>query len=100
MGRYQVQLRGENFLLNIDGEHGKFGFTVTRIIKANDPEEAKRTAIIRIHQELNQSPIIVKNIADAPRVYPEQVKELKFFRYLCQKKNADFNFVTEENQQV
>ena len=55
MGRYKVQLRGENFLLDLDGEHSRFGFTATRVVNAASGEEARKIATIILYQELNQS---------------------------------------------
>ena len=96
MKRYRIQLRGENFLLDMDGEHGKFGFCVSRVIKAETREEAERIALIRIHQELNRYAPIVKNTPDAPRIILEQVKELKFYNLSRGEQSGRFEFVSEE----
>ena len=100
MKRFKVQLRGENFLLDLDGDHGKFGFTTSRVIKASDPDEAKRIAIIQLHQELNRSANIIKNTLDAPKVYPLDIEPLNFFSFLVAKKPRGFEFINEENQQL
>lgn len=96
MKRYRIQLRGENFLLDLDGEHGKFGFRASRVIKAETQAEAERIALIRIHQELNRYAPIVKNTPDAPRIILEQVKELKFFHLTGKNQSGGFDFVSEE----
>ena len=96
MKRYRVQLRGENFLLDLDGDNGKFGFKTTRVIKANSCDEAKRIALILIHHDLNQSSHIIKNTPDAPRVIAEKIEELKFFQFVSKKKQQGFSFFSEE----
>ena len=78
MSRFLIQLCGSNFLLNIDGEHGKFGFTATRLIRARDVAEAERIAIIRIHQQLHQSKMIANGTLDLPRVVIANSRKLGF----------------------
>ena len=96
MGRYKVQLRGENFLLDLDGEHSRFGFTATRVVNAASGEEARKIATIILYQELNQSSHVVKNIYDAPRIKPERVDELNFYHFVRKKTQSGFNFVKDE----
>ncbi len=96
MQRYLIQLRGDNFLLDLDGEHEKFSLQATRIIKAGSSAEAERIALIKFHQELNQSPHIVKNTPDAPRVIVDQIEELKFFQIVSKKSVRGFQFLAEE----
>lgn len=96
MKRYRIQICGENFLLDLDGEHGKFGFSATRDIKAKNREDAERIALIKIHQELNQSAHIIKNTPDSPRVFTESIKELKFFQLFKKNNYKRFDFISEE----
>jgi len=53
MKRFKVKLHGKNFLLNLDGEPKKFGFYATRFVKAEDPQEAEKIAVILTHQNPN-----------------------------------------------
>jgi len=96
MRRYRIQLRGENFLLNLDGEHAKFSLQATRVIKAGSRTEAERIALIQIHQELNQSSHIVKNTPDVPRVFVEKTDELKFYQFVSKRILRGFQFFSEE----
>jgi hypothetical protein len=96
MKRFRVQISGENFLLDLDGDHGKFGFKATRTIKATDQKNAEKTALILIHHELNQSDHIIKNTPDAPRVYVTAIEELKFYQF-SGRKNLRFEFFSEES---
>ena len=100
MKRYRIKISGENFLLDLDCDHGKFGFRAIRVIKADSPDEAKRIALILIRQELNRSAHIIKNSPDAPRVFAEVIEELKFFQFASKKKNKRFEFICEEQSQV
>lgn len=96
MSRYKVHLRGENFLLNLDGDHGKFGFSTARVITADNQEEAVRIAIIRVHQELNQSSNVIKDVPDTPRIILDRVEKLKFFHFIKKKESCGFNFISED----
>ena len=96
MQRYRDQIRGENFLLNLDGEHEKFSLLATRVIKADCRQDAERIALIQTHQELNQSSHIVKSTPDKPRVVVENIEELKFFQFVSKKAVSGFQFFAEE----
>jgi hypothetical protein len=50
MPLYRVQLRGENFLLNLTGEPELLGFRVVHYVRAEDEAEAQRTAVILTRQ--------------------------------------------------
>jgi len=91
-------MRGENFLLDLDGEHDKFGLQATRTVKAATQQEAERIALIKLHQEINQSNQLVKNIPDAPRIYLEKTEILKFYQFSGGKKNRGIDFFKEETQ--
>ncbi len=96
MARYKVLVRGDNFLLSLDGEHAKFGFYATRIVKSETAEDAERIAIIRIHQELNQSDHIIKNTADVPSVKVESTVKIGPFRFIRKQHVRGFSFHREE----
>ena len=96
MDRYKVLLRGDNFLLNLDGEHGKFGFYATRIVKSASLEEAEKNAVIRIHQELNKTRFIVKGMLGSPKVSVEKSEKMGTFQFSFKKNVRGFNFHKEE----
>jgi hypothetical protein len=50
MPKYRVQLRGENFFLNLTGEPDLLGFRVVHYVSANSEAEAERIAIIHTRQ--------------------------------------------------
>lgn len=96
MKRYRAKIFGESFLLDLDGELETFGFSTSRIVKASNPDDAKRIALIRIHQELNQAVHIVKNSLNAARVHVESIEELKFFQFLSKKDCKGLEFIRED----
>jgi hypothetical protein len=98
MGRYKILLLGENFLLSIDGDHAKFGFYATRIIKSESAEQAERIAIIRIHQELNRNHQIVKNIPDVPTVRVEKSEKMGPFQFVSKRNASGFAFHSEKEK--
>lgn len=100
MGRYKVVLRGENFLLDLDGDHSKFRFTATRVVRAKSQEEAQKIAIILIYQELNQSRHTVKNIYNAPRINSERVEKLRCYHLFRKKTLRGFNFIKDDTPQA
>ena len=51
MPLFRVQLRGENFLLNLTGEPELLGFEVTHFIKAEDEEQARRVGLIQVRKD-------------------------------------------------
>ena len=75
MEHYRVFLRGENFILDADGEAVSFGFYTTRFVEAESHEAAEILAVdlIRGDRELAG----VKNTADNPPIiYSEEIKEI------------------------
>lgn len=96
MPRFRVQIRGENFLLDLDGEHAKFCLQATRIVKAATQQEAEKIALIKMHQEVNRSSHLIKDIPDAPKIYLEQIEALRFYQFSRGKKYRGINFIKEE----
>jgi len=97
VSRFLVELRGTNFLLNIDGEHVRFGFTATRLIKANSEAEAERIALIRIHQQLNQSNDIVQGMQKSPKIAVVRCKKLRLLHFSGGFDKRGLNFFPEDS---
>ncbi len=98
MGRYKILHTGENILLNIDGVLRKVGFRAWRLIKAENAIEAENIAIIRMHQELNNYPALVKDTSDHPNVTVSQVEQLSFFNFVGRKSFEGFDFFFEDEE--
>jgi hypothetical protein len=93
MKRFKVKLHGENFLLNLEGDFKKFGFYATSFIKAENPQEAKKIAIILILQNtaLNEN-------TDRPRINIEEIEEVNFLKFFAQKSTTSFTFYPEDEE--
>jgi hypothetical protein len=98
MKRFKVKLHGENFLLNIDGELKKFGFYVTIFVKAENPQEAEKIAIILIHQNPNLRDTVLNENIDRPKINLEEIKEVGFLKFFAKKSTTDFTFYPEDKE--
>lgn len=77
MKNYKVFVRGENFLINLDGVNQKMGFYTTRFVEA-ESEVAAEYAVMDI---LRSDPKLVKGVlneeSDPPMMYVEELEELE-----------------------
>ena len=57
MKKYSVLVRGENFLIKVEGEAQKLGFYTTAFVEAKDADEASKKAVdlLRDDQEFKRS---------------------------------------------
>jgi hypothetical protein len=98
MRSFKVKLHGENFLLNFDGELKKFGFYATTFVKAKNPREAEKIAIILIHQNRNLRDTVFNENADRPTINLEEIKEVNFLKLLAKKSTTSFTFYPEDEE--
>ena len=98
MKRFKVKLHGENFLLNLDGELKKFGFYATKFVKAENPQEAEKNAIILIYQNPNLRDAVLNANADRPTINLEEIKEVNFLKFFAKKSTTDFTFYPEDEE--
>jgi hypothetical protein len=98
MKRFKVKLHGENFLLNLEGDFKKFGFYATSFIKAENPQEAKKIAIILIHQNPNLRDTALNENTDRPRINIEEIEEVNFLKFFAQKSTTSFTFYPEDEE--
>ena len=98
MKRFEVKLHGKNFLLNLDGELKKFGFYATKFVKAENPQEAEKMAIILIHQNPNLRDTALNENADRPTINLEEIKEVNLLRFFAKKSTTDFTFYPEDEE--
>ena len=75
--RYRVLIRGENFLVNLDGRPHKLGFYTTRFVAAGNPATAERLAVELIRQELRD--MVLNPRDDNPMLYLDEIGEVASF---------------------
>jgi len=98
MKRFEVKLHGKNFLLNLDGDLKKFGFYATKFVKADNPQEAEKIAIILIHQNPNLRDTALNENADRPTINLEEIKEVNLLKFFAKKSTTDFSFYPEDEE--
>ena len=96
--RFKVKLHGKNFLLNLDGEPKKFGFYSTRFVKAENPQEAEKIAVILTHQNPNLRKTVLNETDDRPKIKLEEIKEISFLKFFAKKSTTDFTFYPENEE--
>lgn len=96
MKNFQVLLKGENFLLNLDGELRCFGFHTTRWVKAQDEQEAQKIAVILVRQNPHLQTIQTNESSSPSRIVIEKVREISSLRYFLKKSKETFTFFSEE----
>jgi hypothetical protein len=98
MKRFKVKLHGENFLLNLDGEPKKFGFYATKFVKAKNPQEAEKIAIILIRQNPNLRDTALNEKTDRPTINMEEIEEVNFLKFFTKKSKTGFTFYPEDEE--
>ena len=98
MKRYKVKLHGENFLLNLDGDLKKYGFFATKFVKAKNPKEAEKIAIILIRQNPNLRDTVLNENADRPTINLGEINEINSLMFFAKKSTTDFTFYPEDDE--
>ncbi len=96
MKRFLVDLRGENFLLNLDGEPRKFGFTLSRYLRAADAVIAEKKAIILARQLPTLKQVLISDNEDPPRIVLQQIREISPLLFALRRRQPRFELVAEE----
>lgn len=98
MKRFRVTLAGDNLLFDVDGEHRKCGFRATWFVRAIDADQARKSALIRVHQ----NPILKERLIDAGKILPhivvESVEEVGAWRFFRGQKRQDLEFFCEDDE--
>ena len=99
MKKYKVLVRGENFLMNVDGEDQKLGFYTTAFVEAQDEEEAEQRAIglLRDDREFRRS--VLNEQSDAPMMFADEMHEVESFEGLHLPRTG-FSFFPEEGKEA
>lgn len=70
-------MNGENFLLNSDGQLQKLGFYVTRIVEAQNPEEAELAAVDLVREDSRLKGNVLNERDDPPMLYADEIEEIE-----------------------
>ena len=98
MKRFKVKLHGENFLLNLDGELKKYGFFATKLVEAENPQEAEKNAIILIRQHPNSRDTVLNENADRSTIILEEIEEVNFLKSFAKKSTTGFTFYPKDEE--
>lgn len=79
MKKFRVFIRGENFLINLDGVEQKLGFYTTRYVEAHDEEAAEYLVMDMLRDDPKLAKGVLNDKADSPMMYAEEVEELASF---------------------
>lgn len=96
--RFKIELLGENFLFNLDGEPHKVGFRTTVFVKAESPEAAEKIAIILVHQNRQLRDAFVNEKEDRARLKAASVEEVSFWTFFRKKASVGISFYSEDEE--
>ena len=97
MKRFRIELSGENFLLNLDGEPRKFSFLLKRYLRAIDEKMAEKMATIQARQIPALKQGVCNNGEDPPRVHLKLIREVNPLIFALCQKNQHFVLQVEED---
>ncbi len=83
MPKYRVLLRGENLLIEMDGDPQLLGFYTNRNVRAADEDDAEMAAValIRADSDLLDA-MIDSDDPPEPKVYAEQISRIAWWKRL------------------
>jgi hypothetical protein len=92
MKRFCVQVKGENLLFNLDGEHQLFGMEATCFVMAEDEQLAGKTALAK----LMLAPTLKERLVDEGQCrasyVTQSITELSWFEYFRKKRSEKVEF--------
>ena len=77
MRKFEICVKGRNFLLKEDDEAKKFGFYAARFMEAHDSSAAAKIAMDSFRAELKN--IVMNDESDPPMMSVVEVREVYFF---------------------
>ncbi len=79
MKRFRVFLRGENFLLSVEGTAKRLGFYTTRFLEAPDERAAEQQAVESLRQNEELRSGVLNDPSDPPMLFAEEIEEIPSF---------------------
>lgn len=95
MKQYKVLVRGENFLINLDGVNQKVGFYTTRFVEAESEKEAEYAVMDMLRSDPELIQVVLNEESALPVMFAEEIEELESFKGLPVA-GAGFSFYPEE----
>ena len=97
MKKFKVMVRGENFLLNLEGVEQKLGFYTTRFVEAQNEEAAEYDVMEMLRADPEFGKGVLNDKSDRPMMYAEEVEEIDSFEGVTLP-GTGFAFYPEENE--
>jgi hypothetical protein len=66
MKKYKTLIRGENFLINVDGKKQQLGFYTTVLVEAKDEEDAEQRSIRQLRDDPKLRESTLNKQSDSP----------------------------------
>ena len=79
MNKYQIEINGKNFLIDMNGEVSKYGFITYRYIEANDPQEAELQVMQMLRETEKLRNMVQNTKEDPPEMYMTEIEEIESF---------------------
>lgn len=76
MPAYRVQIHGENFLVELEGDWAKYGFLTVRDVVAESPAAAESLAVQMIRDDPKLRPLVQNATDDPPTMQLEDLAEI------------------------
>ncbi len=73
VNHYRVFLRGQNFLLNIDGNPTRLGFYTTRFVQANNRDGAELLAVDLVRNDKWLRDSALNERSDPPKIFADEI---------------------------
>ena len=74
MNHYRVFLKGQNFLIEVNGQPKRLGFFTTRFVQAKNREGAELLAVDLIQSDTRLRDSVLNERSDPPRIFAEEIE--------------------------
>ncbi|OZG72614.1 hypothetical protein BTA51_13880 [Hahella sp. CCB-MM4] len=79
MNKYKVLLNGQNFLVELEGKIGRFGFLSNIFVEAENENDAEQKAVEMLRQNKTLSYSVKNERENPPMIYAEEIIEMDNF---------------------
>lgn len=76
MPKYRVLVDARNYLVEMGGIEGKYGFFTSRFVEANDPVAAESAAVQMLRDDAELRGLVRNSPDDPPMIHVEKITEL------------------------